>query len=529
MPHYKNLEKLLQNIGIKTTSIFRDNIKKQPNYPSMESLISILDELKISNISVKLQAEQLSKISFPTIAHIEKEEESYFVILQSINNGEVHFYDTDKGMQTLSLAEFIKNWSGKTILLSIDENSVEPNYEKSLKKERIQTFEKGISYLIIGLLFFIGLYLGQSWFDKALWVLYCAGAAVSVLLLFNEFGEQNEIVQKLCGLKSNSIQNSTGCDVVTHSKASKVFEWLSWSEIGLFYFFGSLLILIISFVSPSVQLLSIIHLCPLIYVFWSVYYQWRVVKQWCLLCLLVQGISVLIFITFLLSGIYRQMDGVKLNDFYNLVIAFSLPVGLWFIIKPKWLESKKSLNIEKDLMNWAKNFDLFEALLHKQPYTEIGRFSNEITIGNPEAPIVLTMVSNPFCNPCAEAHKEVKALVEYFSDELQVIIRFVGNNSDSQQIINHFYSFEGAEKMEKVIEDWYKTKDLKKWSEKYPNFNKIGEQPEIKEIKKWIGSVNDEYTPTFFINGKQLMQPYSIYNLKYYIRNLSEVNMLERI
>ena len=119
MPHYKNLEKLLQNIGIKTTSIFRDNIKKQPNYPSMESLISILDELKISNISVKLQAEQLSKISFPTIAHIEKEEESYFVILQSINNGEVHFYDTDKGMQTLSLAEFIKNWSGKTILLSI--------------------------------------------------------------------------------------------------------------------------------------------------------------------------------------------------------------------------------------------------------------------------------------------------------------------------------------------------------------------------------------------------------------------------
>jgi hypothetical protein len=180
-------------------------------------------------------------------------------------------------------------------------------------------------------------------------------------------------------------------------------------------------------------------------------------------------------------------------------------------------------------MNWAKNFDFFEALLQKKPYTEIGRFSNEITIGDPEAPIVLTMVSNPFCNPCAEAHKEVKALVEYFSDELQVIIRFVGNNADSKQIINHFYSFEGAEKREEVVEDWYKTKDLKKWNEKYPNFNKIGEQPEIKEIEKWIKAVNVEYTPTFFINGKQLMQPYSIYNLKYYVRNLSEVNMLEKI
>ncbi len=27
MPHYKNLEKLIQNIGIKTTSIFRNNIR----------------------------------------------------------------------------------------------------------------------------------------------------------------------------------------------------------------------------------------------------------------------------------------------------------------------------------------------------------------------------------------------------------------------------------------------------------------------------------------------------------------------
>ncbi len=71
MSHYKNLEKLLQNIGIKTTSIFRDNIKKQPNYPSMESLISILDELKISNISVKLQAEQLYMIYSSAIYHIQ--------------------------------------------------------------------------------------------------------------------------------------------------------------------------------------------------------------------------------------------------------------------------------------------------------------------------------------------------------------------------------------------------------------------------------------------------------------------------
>lgn len=521
MPHYKNLEKIVQKAGIKTTSVFRDTINQQPNYPSMECLVNILDELKISNLSVKLQAEQLAKINFPAIAHLQKDEDSYFVFLQSINNEEINFYDTDKGMQTLSIAEFNKTWSGKIILLSIDKNSVEPKYEENLKKERFQTIEKSIVYLIISSLFFVGLYLGQTWYDKTLWVLYGAGAAISVLLLLNEFGENNEVIQKLCGLTSHSVQNSTGCDAVTNSKASKVFGWLSWSEIGLFYFFGSLLLLVTSSVSPSARLLSFIHLGSLVYVFWSVYHQWRVVKQWCLLCLLVQGISVLIFVTFLLSGVYKEINGVQLRDFYTLAITFSLPVGLWFIIKSKWLESKNALTIEKELMSWTKNFDLFETLLQKQPCTKIGHFTKEITIGNPEAPILLTMVSNPFCNPCADAHKEVKALVEYFGDELQVIIRFVGNSSDGEQIINHFYSLEDTNEREKVVEEWYKTKDLKLWAITYPNYKELPQLTATKESKKWLESVNIEFTPTFFINGKKLKQPYNIYNLKYFIRNLA--------
>ncbi|MFD3293431.1 vitamin K epoxide reductase family protein [Aquirufa sp. KTFRIE-69F] len=527
MKGYHNIEKIIHNVGIRTTSIFRKNIKKQPNYPSIECLISTLDELKIGNITVKLQAEQLPKIYFPAIAQIQKDEEIVFIILRGIENDEVLIYDTDEGTKTIFLDELVKTWTGIIILLSIDESSIEPNFRKNRNNERIQTFEKGITYLVISLFFLAGLYCCRTLFDKLLWLMYSVGLTVAVLLLFNEFGEESETVQNICSLTSISNQNSTGCKVVTQSKASKIFNWISWSEIGLFYYSGSLLTLIVSFVYPITQLLSVIHLFSIIYFFWSVYYQWRVVKQWCTLCMLIQIISVLIFVIFLLSRTYDRINEITLNDFYSIVIPFSIPMALWFIIKHRWLESIKSLDFEKDLMNWTMNFDLFLAVLQKQPYTEIGRFSNEITIGNFQSSITLTMISNPLCKACAEAHKEVIELADYFVDELHVIIRFMGVNSDGQHVINHFYSFEGPENTLGVVEDWYKTKDLKKWNEKYPNFSQIHEQPETKEMEKWISSLNVEHTPTFFINGKQIIQPYSIYNLKYYIKKLSEEIMIE--
>ncbi len=521
MSHLHNLEKIIQNIGIKTTRTFRDTIKQHASYPSIECLVGVLDELKISNISVKLQAEQLHKANFPAIAHILIEDDSHFVLLQSADNEVVRYFDTEKGNQNLSLTEFSKTWSGKTILLSIDAQSTEPNYEANLKKEQTQNLEKGIIYSVVGLLFCVGLYLGQSWHDKVLWFLYGAGAGISVLLLQNEFGQQNEIIQKLCGFAGKATQNTTGCDAVTRSEASKIFGWLSWSEIGLFYFFGGLLVLVISVVLPVVRLLSVIHLCSIIYAIWSVYYQWRVAKQWCVLCLLVQFVSALIFITFLLSGVYEQTGNIQFSDFYVFTVTFAVPVGLWFMIKSHWFASQSVFNLEKDLMGWSRNTELFEAFLQKQPHVEMGHFSKEITLGNPEASIVLTMVSNPFCNPCADAHKEVKALVEYYGDELKVVIRFVGNSLDSQQVINHFYSFEGATQTENIIDDWYNTKDLKSWTLKYPAYKSVATQPETDKITQWVAGVNIEFTPTFFVNGRLLKQPYDIYNFKNFVRALA--------
>lgn len=527
MRSYHNIEKIVQNVGIRTTRIFRKNIKKHPNYPSIECLISTLDELKISNITVKLQAQQLSKIYFPAIAQIQKDEEIVFIILRGIENDEVIIYDSDEGTKTILLDELLKTWTGITILLSIDENSIEPSFRKNRNNERIQTFEKYITYLVISLIFLACLYWCQTLFDKLLWLLYSVGLAVSVLLLINEFGEESEIVQNICGSTSISNQNSTGCKVVTQSKASKIFNWISWSEIGLFYYSGSLLTLTVSIVYPMTQFLSVIHIFSIIYFFWSVYYQWKVVKQWCILCVLIQIISVLIFIMFLLSSTYNRINEIALYNIYSLIIPFSIPMALWFIIKHRWIESIKSLNFEKDLMNWTMNFDLFLGALQKQPYIEIGRFSNDITIGNTHSTITLTMISNPLCNACAEAHKEVKELADYFDDELQVIIRFISFNPDSQNVINHFYSFEGAENTLEVVEDWYKTKDFKKWNEKYPNFSQIEAQPDTIEMENWMSSLNIEHTPTFFINGKKIIQPYSIYNLKYYIKKLSEEIMIE--
>src|SRR6202000_2271777 len=116
---------------------------------------------------------------------------------------------------------------------------------------------------------------------------------------------------------------------VLQSKASHI-GGISWSAIGFTYFTGSLLFqLFAGMINPvALSLLAWINLAALPYVLFSVFYQWRVARQWCVLCLSVQVLLVLQFVTALADGRFdpaafsRSLDG---NTIFLLASAYLIP------------------------------------------------------------------------------------------------------------------------------------------------------------------------------------------------------------
>ncbi len=63
-----------------------------------------------------------------------------------------------------------------------------------------------------------------------------SGIIATSLLLWYEIDKNNPVLQKVCsGIAKGD------CNAILTGKQARVFSWLSWSEVGFFYFSGSLL------------------------------------------------------------------------------------------------------------------------------------------------------------------------------------------------------------------------------------------------------------------------------------------------
>jgi hypothetical protein len=224
-------------------------------------------------------------------------------------------------------------------------------------------------------------------------------------LLWYEIDKSNPLLQKVCTgiVKGNSNAILTG-------KQAKVFSWLSWSEVGFFYFAGSLLTLL--FVPNTIILLAWLNMFALPYTMFSVYYQWRVAKQWCVLCLAVQALLVVGAVNVIASNFLFSLPQFSFLLIANSLLLFLLPALLWFTIKPYILSLQQAKNTKREYLRIKFNTEIFNTLLKKQKALTIPADGLGINLGNPAATNSIIKVCNPYCGPCAKAHPKIDALLE---------------------------------------------------------------------------------------------------------------------
>ena len=194
-------------------------------------------------------------------------------------------------------------------------------------------------------------------------VILIVGIVVASLLLWYEIDKNNPVLQKVCGGITKG-----DCNAILTSKQAKLFSWLSWSEVGFFYFTGSLLTLLFadSAITNSMELLLWINALALPYTIFSVYYQWRVAKQWCLLCLVVQGVLILGVINLVVGGFFSNTLDLSLPFIVKVSLSYLLPVFVWYSLKPYILSLQAAKNTKREYLRIKFNAEIYETLLKKQ-------------------------------------------------------------------------------------------------------------------------------------------------------------------
>ena len=450
--------------------------------------------------------------------------------------GAVHFLRNGKKL-SVSVSEFIQSWSGVILLAETAADSIEPDYAEHRKKELLYLAQQAIiavaGILILGIAYInniFGFPLGEfnsSLPDSPYSVLRITtllavnliGIYICYLLVLKQLRIHSRYADKLCTLFSKS-----DCNNVLESDAAKLWGVFGWSEIGLGYFAANVFILLFL---PQLTIYSVVfNILALPYTVWSVWYQKVKARQWCPLCLIV---LVLLWGVFLLNGTFGY---IQLPDFYIQDILLSGSVYAVFVFSinllvPKLSEGNQVDQLRHEINSIKANEEVFKTLLTQQPSYEVSASDSNILFspspsGRDGVGLTLTILTNPFCNPCAKMHERVEKLLKETNKNVCIQYIFSAFNESLEYANRYFtaiYLEKGSDAAWQLYSDWFKSgKSLKEafFNDLKLDMSNPAIEVEFQKHESWKAKTQLRTTPTIIVNGYKLPDNYKIEDLRYF-------------
>lgn len=486
---------------------------KHPYNGSLYGLSSMLQDYGVENMGLRLNdKEEIVALEAPFIAQIATD----FVIVSRIASNAVDYIWRGEKIHA-TLAAFLETWTGVVLVAETDENSMEPDFKKLHKEEmfdRIRHYALGMVILTVSLLSFIWNGENLNWGVSLLLFANLCGVYLSLLLVLKQIDIHSEYADKLC-----SLFNKNGCSNILETAAAKFMGVISWSEVGLSYFVANTFIIL--FLPQLREYVALLNLCVLPYSFWSIWYQKFRAKQWCMLCLGVQGVLWLIAgIDFIFNGIHIPQL-MSVNTVYAGAV-YVTPYLLISLLLPLVVSAKQQEKSLQQMSSFKMREDIFRVLLEKQSHYEVSRATSQIMFGNPEANLLVTILSNPHCNPCAKMHKRVEKLLKECNNDLciqYVFSAFGPEYHESNIFLTAVYLNNGIEFTQNIYNDWFTWGSVqrKRFFEQHPqNISDPKVQEEFSRHQDWIEKTKLRVTPTILINGYLLPDEYKIEDIKYF-------------
>jgi uncharacterized membrane protein len=532
-PNIKATISFLRLLKVKVNNAtVNETLQNHPDWPTLLCVSDSLNKWKIPNGAGKIDTNKMDELPTPFIAYTNNRENPMALVTRVENETVELFQKNYSKANTEDKASFLKKWNGVYLIAEPGEHSGEPGFKTNKQQAFLNSLILITAFLTVVLLSFlllrssVGNTTAASLSATGIYLQFfilLAGVIVTTLLLWYEIDKNNPLLQKVCtGIAKGN------CSAILSGKQSKLFSWLSWSEVGFFYFAGSLLLLVFA-ANPITHYIGIVawlNILALPYTVFSIYYQGLVAKQWCVLCLAVQALLFSGGLNVIVNGFLLPFPHYSFSLATKFGLLYLLPVLLWFSLKPTILRLQKAKNTKREYLRIKFNSEIFETLLKKQKAITYSTDGLGIDLGNPAASNTLIKVCNPYCGPCAKAHAKIEALLEQ-NENLQVKIIFTTANEESNHSLKptrHLMAvaeqLNDKQNIKHSLDDWYLAdkKDYELFATKYPmNGGLLKQGDKIEAMDKWCKAMEINFTPTIFINGQQLPDAYNIEDLEYFL------------
>ena len=510
-----------------TKGTLKSKLTEHASYPSLLSISDTLNEMGFETLGANFNKNRLRELPTPFLAQVKEDFEDYFVVVKSVDDVQLIVQDvhTNKFVKK-NISSFEESWTGIIMAVEDLDSAGETDYNQKRKKEILES--SSIVFLFLSIvLAWVGInnfshsaVTSDLLFYYLLFLIKLTGIGVTTLLLSYEIGSVNPLLQRIC-----TSGKKTNCGAVLQSKGSRLFGFISWSEIGFFYFSGGLVSLLLSsFSNSAFYFLAFLNLLALPYIFYSIFYQWKIAKQWCILCLVVQAILILEFCISIVGGLIN-FDVFQFQLIWDTTIiigSFLFVIGIWYTIKSYILKAIEGKFNKTELQRLKNNPQILQAVLEKQKRVTVDPRGLGIILGSPDPSVKIIKVCNPYCDPCSKAHPVVELMLKQNREiQVQTIFTVSSDENDKRYLpVKHLLDINeqcSGQTINKAMDAWYLAKDKNyvEFANKYPlPKNSNNQKDMIEAMAKWCTEMEISYTPTFFINGFQLPQSYSIEDVK---------------
>lgn len=509
----KIVSEFLRHLGIPISKRYVQNlILSHPDFPSLLSVSDTLQRLGIEHAAIRIKKEELIDLPLPYLLPIEKGMGNNMLLIKT--NNDLKEYESD-----------LKFWNGVVLQADTTKHTRDKaNNELYSKENKIKGFSFGLVAILLGLFFTLG-YNSFDWQLIGLLLTAVLGIIVGYFLVAKDIGVNYNAVDAFCNAGKNSK-----CDKVLESDIQVL--GISLSDAAFTYFLFQSIVLCLALALPeahlfSLQALAVLSVLTIPIVMFSLFYQYFVAKTWCKLCLVVVSILLIQFAVFLIvhlkSSILPAVNSLPIFSLIKLALLF-IGIGLCEKCVKAIVERENHLNKGSNGNRIKHSIEVFTQLWYKQNQIDAKPFNNEILIGRPDAPLKIIMVSNLYCKPCKEQHKVADQLISMYPDRVNVALRFVpsGNEADHKmESVRYLLGYwltnisgtenESSKTMD-LTREWFDNRNLKKFTKKHP----IGQsnELEIKQLEEqhyiWARRAGTTFTPTFFLNGRQLPSDYNL-------------------
>lgn len=492
-------------------------IRSHPNYPSVLTITDTLDEIGVESSAILVSKDDLEQLP------------NSFLICGT-GQDDVRFFKSKEAKKSALLQKIFDGSKGVVIAIVINGKKIQsnPSNEKELRIERWKGKINSASLLLVAASIFVAAALCNL---QTIMVFFLSllGVGLFVSIHFGQSGRKNKVVDGLCSV--NKSINESACDQLFKSDESKIFGNVRWSDLGVIYF--SQVALAVLLLGPLVGS-NVLFSCLLLGSFgtipiigYSIYKQVSVKKSVCILCIfsiLITAAQTAIIITFLSDNTLLFSSNSLFIYFFTLLSV----VIVWTYLRIFSIDFGFLVKSNFSLWKFKKDPNVFLRLLVRERQILFVRKSNDLQIGNSNSPFQFLIVCNPFCSPCAIAHRVFHEIAERYGDKVGITVRFAFLKSkgdkqiEAMKLIYRTYGsmqdrFAGQRSAmcRSLLFSWYEHMNLERFKTQYEEVGVNGTMnfEELDEQIRWASEVDVEYTPTMFLNGYQLPAWYSHFDI----------------